>query len=464
MADDTDGDGTDDSVDDCPVAAGNSTLDRTGCPDRDGDGTSDFNDPWVMSTGGYLEDQYDSSNDDYSMVRFNNDATQYATIEYTGGWSGNTYLRIWDTSTRTNLRTIQSGGGSADIDWSPDGQFVALLTNENDVKIYYASNGSMYDEFEANGETAGELEYSPDGTMIAVTGYRDGNNGDGQIEIFNAMTGQLLETLNPGSTVYYYSVDWSPDGNRLVIGGYEALYIYDVDPWNLNRTISNAFSYLNSVAYSPDGNMIGACSGWGGSDARARVYNAITGSQMWSDTTSTSCLDTAWSPDSSQVAFSHSYYQSDGASINIFYAATGVKVDTLSAPRPGGCTSGGGGNNCGTINGLDWHPDGNYLISAHSRNDEGVFHWMVDPDIDGDGYLNPDDAFPEDGTQWNDTDGDNFGDNPAPATEPDACPNEFGTSYMDVFGCPDADGDGYSDDGDAFDNDPYQWADNDGDG
>ena len=75
MADDTDGDGTDDSVDDCPVAAGNSTLDRTGCPDRDGDGTSDFNDPWVMSNGGYQQDQYQSSSDEYSMVRFNDDAT-----------------------------------------------------------------------------------------------------------------------------------------------------------------------------------------------------------------------------------------------------------------------------------------------------------------------------------------------------------------------------------------------------
>ena len=385
MADDTDGDGTDDSVDDCPVAAGNSTLDRTGCPDRDGDGTSDFNDPWVMSNGGYQQDQYQSSSDEYSMVRFNDDATQYATIEYTGGWSGNTYLRIWDTASRSNLRTIQSGGNSVDLDWSPDGQYVAILTSDNDVKIYYSSNGSMYDEFEANGETAGELKYSPDGTMIAVTGYRDGNNGDGQIEIFNAMTGQLLETLNPGSTVYYYSVDWSPDGNRLVVGGYEALYIYDVDPWNLNRTISNAFSYLNAVSYSPDGNMIAGCSGWGGSNARARVYNAMTGAQMWSYTTSTSCLDIAWSPDSSQVAFSHSYYQADGASINIFYSSTGMQVDTLSAPRPGGCSSGGGGNNCGTINGLDWHPDGNYLISAHGRNDEGVYHWMVDPDIDGDG-------------------------------------------------------------------------------
>ena len=52
MADDTDGDGTDDSMDDCPVAAGNSTLDRNGCPDRDGDGTSDLNAPCEISTGG----------------------------------------------------------------------------------------------------------------------------------------------------------------------------------------------------------------------------------------------------------------------------------------------------------------------------------------------------------------------------------------------------------------------------
>ena len=32
---DTDGDGVDDSTDDCPVAYGNSTVDRDGCPDRE---------------------------------------------------------------------------------------------------------------------------------------------------------------------------------------------------------------------------------------------------------------------------------------------------------------------------------------------------------------------------------------------------------------------------------------------
>ena len=36
---DTDGDGFEDHTDDCPVAEGNCTVDRSGCPDRDGDGT-----------------------------------------------------------------------------------------------------------------------------------------------------------------------------------------------------------------------------------------------------------------------------------------------------------------------------------------------------------------------------------------------------------------------------------------
>ena len=44
---DSDGDGVDDSIDDCPFAPGNSTVDRDGCPDRDGDGTSDSNDGWT---------------------------------------------------------------------------------------------------------------------------------------------------------------------------------------------------------------------------------------------------------------------------------------------------------------------------------------------------------------------------------------------------------------------------------
>jgi hypothetical protein len=44
-------------------------------------------------------------------------------------------------------------------------------------------------------------------------------------------------------------------------------------------------------------------------------------------------------------------------------------------------------------------------------------------DIDGDGYSNDIDAFPNDPTQWLDSDGDNYGDNPN-GTNPDAFPND----------------------------------------
>ncbi len=77
-------------------------------------------------------------------------------------------------------------------------------------------------------------------------------------------------------------------------------------------------------------------------------------------------------------------------------------------------------------------------------------------DDDEDGYSNPDtswpahpdgmaDAFPNEPTQWHDTDGDGYGDNQAEgASRPDACPGTEGTSSRDRLGCIDEDGDGYS--------------------
>jgi hypothetical protein len=46
----------------------------------------------------------------------------------------------------------------------------------------------------------------------------------------------------------------------------------------------------------------------------------------------------------------------------------------------------------------------------------------------------------------------------------DDCPNQAGTSTVDLIGCPDTDGDGYSDTGDAFPNNAGEWMDSDGDG
>ena len=115
---------------------------------------------------------------------------------------------------------------------------------------------------------------------------------------------------------------------------------------------------------------------------------------------------------------------------------------------------------------------GGLIIANHTGS-----WWLIIPDSDGDGVIDEDDAFPQNSLQWIDTDGDGFGDNNAPGAGGDGCPTIWGTSSIDRGGCPDSDGDMWSDAdadwpvcvlnsgyGDAWPDDPNQWCDTDGDG
>ena len=93
-------------------------------------------------------------------------------------------------------------------------------------------------------------------------------------------------------------------------------------------------------------------------------------------------------------------------------------------------------------------------------------------DSDGDGYSNPDsnwgvslgaDAFADDITQHVDSDGDGFGDNQS-GSQADECPEIAGNSSLDRLGCLDSDGDGWSDEVDLLPFDSTQYLDDDGDG
>lgn len=85
------------------------------------------------------------------------------------------------------------------------------------------------------------------------------------------------------------------------------------------------------------------------------------------------------------------------------------------------------------------------------------------PDFDYDGWADMDDDFDNDASQWIDSDSDGFGDNLI-GFQGDACPDDYGKSWIDVYGCTDSDHDGWSDEGDAFPYELTQWSDRDFDG
>lgn len=123
-------------------------------------------------------------------------------------------------------------------------------------------------------------------------------------------------------------------------------------------------------------------------------------------------------------------------------------------------------------------------IAAPGKRAAGVFHFsFFTPsdvplaDYDGDGVPDPEDAFPQDPTEWADLDADGIGDNSDDDIDGDGFPNEQDrfprdpAEWRDTDGDgigdnadPDIDGDGVLNEKDAFPLDPSEWSDLDGDG
>ena len=96
----------------------------------------------------------------------------------------------------------------------------------------------------------------------------------------------------------------------------------------------------------------------------------------------------------------------------------------------------------GITDDIDVCPDTpeNYPVLADGCTDESA----KEIDWDEDGYTGDDDEFMFEPTQWADSDGDGYGDNPE-GVDGDQCPQVSGNSTEDRLGCLDTDSDGYSD-------------------
>ena len=470
---DSDGDGIEDSLDDCPWASGTSTTDRDGCPDSDGDGISDINDTWSINNPNFTGSYTVTSSNSYYDVDFSPDGTHIVTASADG------FVRIWNASTYVNIRSVQalSGGAATSVDWSPDGQYIAAGKDDDTMEIYYSSNfttvhGSISVDV-GGGDYVNDVRFSPDSDLVAVSIGRSGNSGtNGQVFLIKVSDGTNLHSLNPNGEDRFYASSFSPSGEFIALAGNSDFYIVNVTSRSTVATVTSPPSSVNDIAWSPDGNYIGMCGGWEGSSASFDMYeySGSTWSVIWGAQTTTSCASIEFSPDGSQIAGGFYWYGADATTAYVGDTATGTQIDSFSGPRPGGCTSGSGSNNCGIMYGISWSPDSKQIVTAHGRGDEGVYYWFANIDEDNDGYNTTDqgdgiiDAFPTEGTQWNDSDDDGYGDNPAPAYQPDECPNVAGNSTEDRFGCTDSDGDGWSDVNDWEPSNKEQWVDADGDG
>ena len=144
-----------------------------------------------------------------------------------------------------------------------------------------------------------------------------------------------------------------------------------------------------------------------------------------------------------------------------------------------------GGSNDGLIQapgGLAVNAQGRIILASYTQSDDypifnsgtsrsgdydiilSIIDQSLDSDSDGDGVIDPADAFPNDAGEWRDTDGDLTGDNADSDDDGDGEPDISDRFPLDASEQSDADEDGAGDNLDQFDADPENYYDLDDDG
>lgn len=179
---------------------------------------------------------------------------------FTGFGLTNSYVGVMnadgsDPVNLTNLENVDEGFPA----WSPDGSQIAFTSRRDGNNEIYLMDPYGYNLKRLTQNTSGDFAptWSPDGKKIAFASDRDNATGVYSIYIMNTAASWVVRLTNTGGNDY--SPDWSPDGNQIIFrsvkNGQFDIFSVNVDggdPVNLTNTPADEWS----PSWSPDGTMI----------------------------------------------------------------------------------------------------------------------------------------------------------------------------------------------------------------
>jgi len=415
---DEDGDGIDNQVDDdCPDYWGNSSVDRTGCPDTDGDGISDPTPGWTPTDNGsdaFKTDPTQSSDADGDGFGDNasGNLADDCPNENGDSWQNNVLGCLDDDQDGwANIIDSHVNDSSqwSDIDGDGFGDNLAGTTPDSCPSV--AGNSTMGNRFGCLDTDGDGWDDVSDQLPLLAFQWLD-QDGDGYGDNATGPQPDACPGVPGNSTIDRYGcIDSDGDGMS------NESDAFPDDPTRTQDTDGDGFDDLEDDCIELPGN---------------------------------STEDRTACPDSDGDGYSDPTLSVNGnPGWNVSDGADALPLEPTQWEDQDG--DGYGDNASG------FQPDSCPTVEGYSNVD--IFGCY---DEDNDGSSEGGDAFPDDPTQWLDTDGDGYGDNPN-GSQPDNCTSVFGTSTLDVFGCLDSDGDGASDLNDLWLNDASQWFDSDGD-
>jgi WD40 repeat protein/serine/threonine protein kinase len=253
------------------------------------------------------------------------------------------------------------------IAYSPDGRRIATASGGPfsvgkggpNVELWDRETGQRQLTLRGTEHHIWSLAFSPDGTKLVVGG-RSAPIGRPQVMVRDAKTGDILWTKHEPALPQAMAVAFSPDGKSLAVGfgehggyGIQPVKLYDVATGQARATLPGLVGGVNDIAFHPDGRRLAVA----GRDlvevwdivAHTKVH-ALRGHAQW-------VYAVAFSPDGKWLATG-----GFDRTIKLRDAATGQERQSIFAHQ-------------GYVLDLAFSPDGHSLAST--SEDRTVYLWEI---------------------------------------------------------------------------------------
>ena len=263
--------------------------------------------------------------------------------------AGSIGIWLYDMTTYQEVALLTGPVGHTNsVSFSPDGNTIVSGSQDGKVYLWDANTGAHRQTLTTNVQWVSSVAFSPDGNTIAISGGTMEGLAS-SISLWNAHTGELLKEF--GDIFDTLTVCFSPDGKTLASGGYRD---NDTHLWNVHTgehlytlTGHESHEHVNSVVFSPDGNIIAS----GSSDGTIRLWSHHTGLLLKTLIGHTKPVTSVvYSPDGNTLI------SAGGDSIRVWNTRTGELIKALAVPAVS----------------VVFSPDGNTFVSGSS---DGIRVW-----------------------------------------------------------------------------------------
>ncbi len=184
--------------------------------------------------------------------------------------SGDGEIRIWDAATGKPIADpIRTGKEIYCAAFSPDGARIGVSGDEGLISIYETNTGELLTSFAGESGRVSFCCFSDDGLRLATLSR-------GHVRIYDCVSRRLLHTLD---LEFSCCADFSPNGTMLAVSGQRSVTVWDARSGRMVARSPAHPAWITGVKFSPDGVTITTTTSK--FDYKARVWRLNRPDYWW---------------------------------------------------------------------------------------------------------------------------------------------------------------------------------------